>query len=242
MGIDAKNDGCRETDANSLYGEKRHRVFQLGISDIPAIMELEMACWSPEIRVNEKTLLQRFDLGHIVLGLYSRSKLIGVTAFSYSQSVEPTLSLLPKTFKEFSSQTHHERHGSAFVYNFNVHPDYRGTTMTRRLIFAGVSRLIKDGCDYLIGVARCPSYNGSLHTPFEYVEYSPQFQALMNDHLLRGTTPPASELTADPLLRFYHRVLGCDFLGVVPDFLSGDEPSGGLGVVFCKRLHKGERP
>jgi len=110
--------------------------------------------------------------------------------------------------------------------------------MTRQLIFTGVSRLIEDGCSNMFGAVRCPSYNGS-QTSFEHIEQSPRFRRTIDHNLLNGTTPSTKEFIADPLLRFYHRVLGCKFLAVVPGFLEGDESSGGLGVIFHKPLGRG---
>ncbi len=218
------------------------RVVQLGIADIPAILELEVACWSPAIRANQETLINRFELGHISLGLFDCDKLVGTTSFSYWLCGDPALSRLPKTFKEFSSHPQQEQHDSAYVYNFNMHPDYRGTAMTRQLIFTGISRLIEDGCSHMFGAVRCPSYNGSQETTFEYIEPSPRFRQTIDHHLANGSTPSAKELIADPLLRFYHRVLGCEFLAVVPHFLAGDDASGGLGVIFYKKLGRGTPP
>ena len=98
MGTNAENDFCPVTDAAPPHDDEQQRVVQLGIPDIPAISELEAACWSPEIRADEKTLQKRFELGHITLGLYMQDVLIGVTSFSYSRCGAPTLSSLPKTF------------------------------------------------------------------------------------------------------------------------------------------------
>jgi len=234
----SENDYSGEVDVGGSADSTSVRVVQLGIADIPAILDLEIACWSPAIRANEATLITRFELGHISLGLFDKDKLIGTTSFSYWQCGDPTLARLPKTFKEFSSHPRHEQPDSAYVYNFNMHPDYRGTAMTRQLIFTGVSRLIEDGCSNMFGAVRCPSYNGS-QTSFEHIEQSPRFRRTIDHNLLNGTTPSTKEFIADPLLRFYHRVLGCKFLAVVPGFLEGDESSGGLGVIFHKPLGRG---
>jgi hypothetical protein len=43
-------------------------------------------------------------------------------------------------------------------------------------------------------------------------------------------------ITTDPLLRFYRRLLNCEFLHLAPDFLPEDTSSGGYRVIFAKDL------
>jgi len=213
-----------------------HYVKTLCIDDIPAILELENACWLPEIRASEETLRTRFAMGHISMGVFVDNYLVGLTSFSYTRFNPDEPSGLPETFKELSSRPRHCDHNAAYVYNLNIHPDYRGESLTRKLIWAGIEQLREDNCVYMLGAGRCPSYDGSLGADIETIQPSQAFRKAIDNSMRSGILPATKELIVDPVLRFYRRTLGCKFLRVVPDFLPGDTPSGNFGVIFYKTL------
>jgi len=213
-----------------------HRVKTMGVEDIAEILELENLCWLPEIRANEATLRTRFEMGHISIGMLVNEKLIGMTSFSYTHFSPDDSNGFPNTFREFSSRPQLDDHNTAFVYNLNIHPDYRGDTLTRELIWAGIDRLREDNCVYMLGASRCPSYNGSQGPDIETIQASPEFRKTIGNAIQTGRLPATRQLIVDPVLRFYRRTLDCKFLRVVPDFLPGDKPSGNFGVIFYKTL------
>ncbi len=212
------------------------RVEILCAKNIPAILELEDACWLPEIRASEETLRKRFELGHISMGIFVGNKLVGLTSFSYTRFSPDNLDGLPGTFSEFSSRPRCNDYNTAYVYNLNIHPDYRGKTLTRKLVWATVDRFRKDNCSYLLGAGRCPSYNGSQGAGTEAIEPSHAFRRTIDSAMQSGKLPATGELIVDPVLRFYRRTLGCKFLRVTAEFLPGDTPSGNFGVIFYKAL------
>jgi len=224
-----------EAEARSHVMES-HYVKILCADDVPAILELENACWLPEIRASEETLRTRFAMGHISMGIFVGGHLVGLTSFSYTRFNPDDPSGLPETFKQFSSRPRHSDHNAAYVYNLNIHPDYRGELLTRKLIWTGIEQLREDNCVYMLGAGRCPSYNGSLGADIETIQPSHAFRKAIDDAMQSGTLPATSELIVDPVLRFYRRTLGCKFLKVAADFLPGDRPSGNFGVIFYKAL------
>ncbi len=212
------------------------RVRPMGVEDIPEILELENVCWLPEIRANEATLRARFEMGHISMGMLVNEKLVGMTSFSYTHFSPDDPDGLPGTFREFSSRPLHDDYNTAFVYTLNIHPDYRGDTLTRELIWTGIDRLREDNCVYMLGAGRCPSYNGNQGAGIETIQPSPEFRKTIDNSMRTGKLPATRDLIIDPVLRFYRRTLGCKFLRVVPEFLPGDTPSGNFGVIFYKTL------
>lgn len=212
------------------------RVKILGVEDIPAILELENACWLPEIRASEKILRARFEMGHISLGMLDNEELAGIFTFTYSRFSPNIPAGLPATFREFSSRPVIDNYNTAFAYNFSIHPRARGGTLTRKLLWAGLDHMREDGCQYLLAAVRCPSYNGSPDAGVEAIQPSPEFKKTIDTSIQTGKLAASGDLIVDPLLRFYQRTLDCIFLKVIPDFLPDDAPSGGFGVVFYKML------
>lgn len=211
-------------------------VKTLGVEDIPEILELENVCWLSEIRASEATLQTRFEMGHISMGMLVNGKLVGMTSFSYTHFSPDDSNGMPDTFREFSSHPQYDDYNTAFVYNLNIHPDYRGDKLTRELIWTGIDRLREDNCVYMLGAGRCPSYNGSPDEGTEGIQASAAFRKTIDQSRRTGKLPATRDLIVDPILRFYRRTLGCRFLRVVPEFLPGDTPSGNFGVIFYKTL------
>jgi len=229
--------GNRSADITEAVSAHRgYRLVALGTGDIPAILELENACWLPGIRASATMLETRFAMGHISLGMHINDALAGIVSFSYTRFSPDEPAGLPTSFREFSSRPMANDHNTAFAYNLNIHPRARGGTLTRDLLWAGLSRMREDGCQYLLGVGRCPSYNGSTGGEVENIQPSPALRHAIDEFMRSGRQPAPGQLLADPVLKFYRHSLGCEFLRVVPDFLPGDTPSGGFGVIFYKTL------
>lgn len=224
VGIDSN---CRDSG---------YRLVVLDANDIPAILELEHACWAPAIRADAATLASRFALGHISLGMYSNNALTGIVSFSYTRFSPDEPACLPTSFHEFSSRPMAADYNSAFAYNLNIHPRARGGVLTRELLSAGLWQMREDGCHYLVGVGRCPSYNGRINGDEENIQPSPVLRNAIDEIMRSGRQPAVDQLLTDPVLKFYRHYLGCEFLRVVPNFLPGDTASGGFGVIFYKTL------
>ena len=59
------------------------QIKELTHAHLDDILTLETECFAPCLRADRETLLKRFRLGHIMLGLFEASSLIGVASFSY---------------------------------------------------------------------------------------------------------------------------------------------------------------
>jgi len=215
-------------------------VVQLRPSDVPRIAQLGTISWPVPMQVDATTITRRFDLGHVMLGIERNGALLGLAAFSYSRWSPHGHDLFPSTDAEFSSQPRCERFDTMFAYNLVVDPEVRGSAVSRQLIAAGLARARKDGCRWLLGHARCPSYNGSSVPDIESVAVCAAFRRAIDQSLARSAPPPLAQLLLDPILRFYHRTLRCTLVRVMPDFLPGDTASGGFAVRMVKDLQTPE--
>jgi len=215
-------------------------VVQLRPPDVPRIARLGAISWPAPMQVDAATIARRFDLGHVMLGIERNGALLGLVAFSYSRWSPYRHDLFPSTDAEFSSQPRCERFDTIFAYNLVVDPEMRGSAISRQLIAAGLARARKDGCRWLLGHARCPSYNGSSVPGIELVAACAAFRHAIDQSLAGGVLPPLAQLLLDPILRFYHRTLRCTLVRVMPGFLPGDTASGGFAVRMVKDLQTPE--
>lgn len=199
-------------------------------------MKLERNSWIPFLQADEKTILKRFDLGHIMLGAQEDSDLVGMISFSYSNFSPDDYPSFPKTFREFSSQPILKNYNTAFCYNLAILPDKRGYRYASLLIRAGWDKAKKDGCMYGVADGRCSSYNGSSEFEQEQIKQNTEFKKIIDRYLKEGIFPQQKEFLKDPTLAFYHRVTGCKFLWLIPNFLPEDKPAGGLRVISYKNI------
>jgi hypothetical protein len=228
--------GTRNATSRTTHPQDETVVLQLTVDDAPRIAQLDCESWPQALRVSETTVVHRFELGHSMLGVEHDDELLGVVAFSYtSWSPQPT-DTFPVSNAQFNSQPHDEQHNCAFAYNLVTHPKLRGSSISRRLIAAGLAQLRCDGCEYLLGHARCPSYNGSDVPGIEHFSANIAFRHAIDDAVQADTLPGLDVLLLDPVLRFYYRALRCTFVRIMPGFLPDDEASGGNAVRFFKRL------
>jgi hypothetical protein len=102
---------------------------------------------------------------------------------------------------------------------------------------AGILDSISIGARRLVADGRCPSYAGSLGPP-DRVEADDEFRRAIDTWRVSGIKPDDRTLVRDPVLRFYRRLLGCEFLYLIPDFIPQDIASGGHRVIFTAELTK----
>ncbi len=215
-------------------------VLQLTVDDAPRIAQLDCESWPYPLRASEATVAHRFELGHLMLGIEHDSALLGVVAFSYTSWSPQRSDAFPISNAQFNSQPHNEQHNCAFAYNLVTHPKLRGSTISRRLIAAGLARLERDGCEYLLGHSRCPSYDGSEVPEIEHFDANTAFRRAIDDAVHTDSLPALDVLLLDPVLRFYYRALNCTFVRIMPGFLPEDEASGGNAVRFVKHLRSAD--
>ena len=215
--------------------EPNIEIEQLDKSHIDEIMELEVACWPEGVRASDETYLHRLDIGHILMGAREDGVLMGMTCFSYTQFDPFAPEKLPRTFNEFASVPTTEPYNVGFGYSLNVHPSTRGSRLLLTLLRTGYERMKADGCDYMFGDGRCPSYNGS-DAPSEKVKQSPEFKQAVDHYIATGEFPTNEQLIKDPLLRYIYRVMGCEFVAIIPDFFPTDIPAGGFRVMYRRKI------
>ena len=212
------------------------RIVSMDANDIPAMCALERSAWSAPLQAGVSTMIARAELGHNFLGAWRKSELIALTCFVITRLDPFDAEAFPRTFGEFSTIARSSRPLSGYVYNLCVHPLHRGERVVRQLIDAGIGILRDSGCRYLVGDGRCPSYAGTQGDERDPVEFNPAFRSIIDSWRLTGIKPPDDRIALDPVLRFYKRTLGCDFVYLKPDFLPADTASGGHRVIFVKTL------
>jgi len=211
-------------------------IVELGLLDLARIMETEKASFIPAIQASKESIRKRFSLGHIMLGAEIAGRLVGKICFSYANFSPNDFAGFPKTFQEFSHQPRPERYNSVFVYNLDVIPEERGSKAASLLIRAMFERAKKDGCIYVVVDGRPSSYNGNVAKE-ERVKQNPKLKAALDSYLAGGPFPTDEELMTDPTLAFYIRVAGGGkFLWIIPGFLPGDKPAGGIRVIGYKEI------
>ncbi len=215
--------------------DKVIKVGQLLEADINDIMELERASWLDEVQADQGTILQRLQMGHIMMGIRENGVLCGMTCFSYTHCDPFSTQQLPRRFHDFASAPATDEYNVAFGYNLNIHPDYRGGDLLITLLVAGYQRMKEDGVQFMFGDGRCPSYNGSSNEQ-EKVAQRPAFKACIDRYMKTGEFPSTGELIQDSHLRYFHRVMACEFVAIFPDFLPSDLPTGGFRVMYRKEI------
>ena len=216
--------------------EDRPHIVAMGANDIPAMGALERAAWTVPLQAAESTMAARAQLGHHFLGAWQKSELIALACFVITRLDPFDAAAFPRTFAEFSTLPRSSPPLSGYVYNLCVHPLHRGEHVVRQIIETGIGILTTSGCRYLVGDGRCPSYAGTDGDERDPVKFNPAFRSIIDNWRLTGIKPPDDQIALDPVLRFYKRALGCDFVYLMPDFLPADAASGGHRVIFVKTL------
>jgi len=208
---------------------------QLTIEDLPRIVTLEQACFTPPVRASRETIQKRLELGHIMLGIEKQCNLIAVISFSYADFSPNDYARFPKTHAELTTQPMNPDANAVFVYNLAVAPSERGFRHDRSLLQETAQQALDWGCTFWVGNSRIPSYAGGDH-PEEQIPSSPIVRQAIDRHIDGGPFPATDQLCKDPLLRFYRRLTGGTFLWLQTDFAPEDKASGGMGVVLYGRL------
>lgn len=203
---------------------------ETAISDIQA---LEAASWPTGLAADVKKISWRFNAEHSMLGGWYKNKLLGIACWRLGWLDISNPESFPDSFSKFANSKNDQVFNAAFVYNLCIHPDARGSNLVRLLIKSALSHTKTLQCKYLVGDGRCPSYNGSR---IENIEEELIFKNAINQAKLVGQRIIKNDCLYDPVLRFYHKTLGCEFLWVMPEFIPEDTSSGGYRVIFYKEL------
>ncbi len=194
--------------------EKRpYTIRQANISDLPALVELEAACWSDALRTPTEELEQRFVRqpdGHCVLEV--AGKIVGVI---YSQRIVDVAALENITFDRVPEL--HSPQGKVMqLLGMNVLPEMQNRGLGNQFLdFMLQWFALKGGIEKVGGITRCRDYaqHGDLAIA-DYIQQQNQQGQLL-----------------DPILRF-HTSHGARIRQLVPDYRPEDRDNLGVGVLI----------
>lgn len=207
----------------------------LAEADIPLMVAMETAAWG-SLGASEETIRRRLLLGHVMIVAMVENAIAGAICFVETSQDPRQTENFPRTFAAYCSLARSEPARSLYVYNLGVRPEFRGTDMARRLLSQLIDHGRQVGVRSLVGDGRCPSYAGAQDDFPDKVRPDPAFRQIIDDWHRTGVMPSVKSITKDPLLRFYRRVLHCEFLHLAPNFLPEDLSSGGFRVIFAVDL------
>lgn len=207
----------------------------LSSKDIDDILILEEACYTPCLRASRETLRSRFALGHIMLGLYVENSLVGVASFAYKwfDSKEETKRFAQEQWRPFYQMQMPDTFNTVLIYNVELLPSKRGVQQIYTLLNAMMKRAADDGCKFLIGISRIPSYNGD---PYNHVAVKTELKGAIDDYLSGGPIPSDKILLQDPLILLYKHIGNCEVLTLTTNYLPEDVPSGGVRAIVYTKL------
>ncbi len=210
--------------------------FTIGLLDRDAaeeIEKLELASWPVDLAADTDKIAWRFNAAHFMLGARHKDNLLGLACWRLGWLDTSTPNSFPDSFSKFSNSKNEDVFNAAFVYNLCIHPDARGSNLVRLLIKSVLTHAKALKCEYLVGDGRCPSYNGSKE---ENIVEELRFKNAVDTAESSGWVISKKDCLYDPVLRFYHKTLNCEFLWVMPAFIPEDSSSGGYRVIFYKEL------
>lgn len=208
------------------------RTVDLGIGDIERIIELERRSFIPPLQVTAEKLRKRFALGHTMVGVEYQGDLTCMLSFAYGHFDPDHFATFPQSLDDICMLPRTEQFNAAYTYNLEVDPRYRGLRHYVLLAQRAAPRMLHDGCTYVVGNLRAPSYAGSRpNYKQERVPFRPEFRAAIDRFLTEGTFPAQGEFLNDPLLAFYYRITGCRFHWIMPHVAPDDHATGGHRVI-----------
>lgn len=208
---------------------------QLVEDDISAMVAMETAAWGP-LGASEAAIRRRLSYGHTMILALVGNLIAGAICFVETSQDPRDTQKFPKTFSTYSSLARSEPAHSLYVYNLGVRPEFRGTDIARQLLSQLTDHGRRADARWLVGDGRCPSYAGAQDDSPDKVRPDPAFRQTIDEWQRTGVMPSIEAITKDPLLRFYRRVLHCEFLHLASDFLPEDLSSGGFRVIFAVDL------
>lgn len=214
----------------------RPRIVQLAPADVDEIVELERRCFIPPLQADRQTLLDRFAVGHQMVGIKS-SQLQALIGYYFTELDPDQLESLPANEKEFCLLPSRPGASAVVVYNLEVDPSQRGLEYARRLLDHALRHAKQLAARHSFGNARLPSYAGSdPQFAQEFVAPSASLRAAIDAHLCGGKFPAEELLMQDPRLGLYRALTQCRFLKLLPGFAPTDTASGGMRLLVYRDL------
>lgn len=208
----------------------------LGPRDVDRIVAIERASFAPALQADRDVVLERFDLGHTMIGARDSDRLVGLISFSYARFSPQDFDGFPKTFRKFSMQPIPNDYNAVFIYNLEINRAKRGRGHARLLLCEALDQAKAAGCKYAVGDGRISSYQGADRCVQEHVRRKTRLNEGIDRYLNGGRFPTTEEFLADPTLALYHRLTGCEFLWILPNFIPEDRAAGGCRVIVFGEL------
>lgn len=204
----------------------------LGESDIARIVKLEERSFIPPLQATAEILVERFALGHQMIGVERVGELVGLLSYAFGNFDPNDFAGFPKTRRQICMLPPINPANAAFTYNLVFHPQHRGRFLYMALSRAASADIKQRRCKWVVGNLRAPSYAGSdPANDQESINARPNFRQVIDRCLAGGSFPTQEEFRLDPLLAFYQRVTGCHFLWLLPNLAPEDTATGGHRVI-----------
>jgi acyl transferase domain-containing protein/acyl carrier protein len=206
---------CRIT--LNLFERRPYRVRLARLSDLPALLRLEEACWPKAMCVAGHELQRRIEayaLGQWVLEF--DGQIVGVV---YSQRIADVEHLRDCELQNVIGLA--DENGSVVqLLGLNVLPEMQHLGLGDQLLDLMLMRsALQGGVRQVAGITRCKHFHGQSLAEFaEYLEERDE-----------------SGRPVDPILQFHHRH-GAKFVGMVADYRPEDAENLGAGVLLCYEL------
>jgi hypothetical protein len=126
-----------------------------------------------------------------------------------------------------------DTYNTVLIYNVELLPSKRGVQQIYTLLNAMMKRAADDGCEFLIGISRIPSYNGD---PYNHIAIKPELKSAIDQYLSGGPIPSNKTLLQDPLILLYRQIGNCEVLTLASNYLPEDIPSGGVRAIVYTKL------
>lgn len=226
----------------AMVGERdgRIEVKQLSPADADQVVDLERRSFIPSLQAQRETVLKRFKLGHRMIGACRNGHLIGLACYSYGTLNPADIRTLPKSEKELCLQNVPCEYDTVFLYNLELDPSHRGGSLWRRLVTTALIQARTDRCRHGVANVRVVSYaGGDPRYPQDRGTHKPDVREAIDAYLAGGPFPDETILEQDPLLGLYHRVPGCRFLWIVPNYAPDDLATGGIRIILYFDLPAG---
>lgn len=212
------------------------RVMTSRPRDIERLAQLESDAWPTALRADASTIQFRLQRGHRMIVAEIEDRFAAAACFYHTTEKPTDATGFPHDFATFSTMPASTPVHSTYVYNLCVAPAQRGRGSAERVIDAVIHDAHKSGARYVVGDGRCPAYAGTTGPGPDQIPHDSQFQEAIDNWQRTGVRPDIRLLIRDPVLRYYHRRLDCEFLHLIPGFLPADRAAGGFRVIFAKHL------
>lgn len=204
---------------------------ELHLADLDEMVALEARAFAAEIRATREKYALRFARGHTAIGLRRDGKLVGIASFRAATYSVDAPHGFPRTFEQFSNAWHVPGGRAMAFYNLGLDRDQRNLKHLRWLLRGAFGRARELGCEVMFADGPLMSLTGN-----EQIAPAAELQRAISRFANEGVFPNDTEFLRDPILATYHRLTGCRFLWLLPDFIPEDSASAGWRVILYLEL------